>query len=211
MLFFSRSKQLGEARRPLHLVAGAVFLLLMAAANPVWAHGSINAGDFYQGLLHPVLHVEHILSILALGFWSGQAIGRGQWLTPLTFAGAVLIGAVLGLFSIALPSASIIIYASMVILGVFVAARLRLPITAMVPIAAVFGLFHGWAHGAGMLENLEKPVLFVLGIGVALGLLLFYSVQLLVYFKANWIQIAVRIAGSWITAIGLLVLALQTR
>ena len=205
------SKHLPRARGPLHICVVAVSLLLTFQSSRAWAHGNIDVADFYQGMLHPILHIEHILSILALGFWSGQAKGRGQWLTPLTFTGAVLLGAVLGLCSVELPAAPVVIYASMILLGLLVAARLRLPVAAMVSIAASLGLFHGWAHGNGMLESLDKPVAYVIGIGVALGLLLFYSVQLLVYFRANFIQIAVRIAGSWITAIGLLVLALQTR
>ena len=206
----ARTPQLGRPRRGLLLALTGTTVLLLTA-SPAWAHGNIDVADFYQGMLHPALHVEHVLAILALGFWSGQARGRGAWLAPISFIGATLIGAILGLLDVELIFASTLIYASMVVLGALVAAKLRLPVVFMVAIAVVFGLFHGWAHGDGVLESLEKPILYVLGIGVGLSLLLFYSAQLVIHFKASWIQVAVRIAGSWITAIGLLVLALHSR
>ena len=197
-------------RRRLLAIIGTVLCVLFAS-SPAFAHGNINADDFYTGMLHPVFHVEHILSIIALGFWSGQIGRKATWMLPLVFVGAVVVGAVLGLLSVVLPLAEIVIYLSMVILGLVVAARLLVAIWAIVPIAVVFGLCHGWAHGAGMVGDLEKPATYVVGLGIGVSLLLFYSVQLASRFKAQWMQIAVRIAGSWITATGLMVLALRFR
>lgn len=197
-------------KRHLFVVVGAVVCVVFTA-SPAWAHGNINADDFYTGMLHPVLHVEHILSILALGFWCGQIGQRATWIAPLVFVGSVVMGAVLGLLSVALPLADIIIYLSMVMLGLVVAARLVLNVWVIAPIVLIFGICHGWAHGAGMVGELEKPATYVVGLGLGVSLLLFYSVQLVVRFKAQWMQVAVRIAGSWITATGLMVLALRFR
>jgi urease accessory protein len=46
------------------------------------------------------------------------------------------------------PAVEPMILASILILGVLVALAVRLPVTALVPLVAIFGLAHGWAHGA---------------------------------------------------------------
>jgi urease accessory protein len=76
-------------------------------------------------------------------------------------------------------------------------------------LALVFGLSHGFANGTAV-TPLVKPYLFIPGVGLAGLVVTGYGVIMTDYVqrrKVGWMTIAVRVAGSWIAAIGLLVLA----
>ena len=94
-----------------------------------------------------------------------------------------------------------------------VAAAWPLPGAVFYGLVIVFGISHGFANGAAISGSI-KAYLFILGIGLAGLTVLAYGtfmVDFLLKRKAGWIQIAVRVAGSWIAAIGVLVLATTGR
>ena len=66
----ARAAQLGRR-------AALAALAQLAFAAPAHAHGNANLGDFYQGLLQPVFHLEFLLAALVLALWSAQQESRG--------------------------------------------------------------------------------------------------------------------------------------
>lgn len=185
--------------------AAALFAVL--SFWPVNAHAhlvSTRFGELYSGMLHPVLAFEHLLPWVALGLLGALAGHKtARWAVPVfplsVFAG-VLVAAVL-------PGAegvSILNLASFVLLGGLVAANVALPTTAFLVLVTAFGLTHGYGNEAG---ELRGPALVLYALGVALSA---YAVVTLVTAFAytltrrpGWGQIAVRAAGSWVLAIGL--------
>jgi len=153
-------------------------LLLMPTA--AFAHPSIthHVDGFLAGLSHPLTGLDHLMAMLSVGLWASQKGGRALWLWPAAFVTAMIAGGVTGMTGIALPLVEPTIIASVLVLGVVVAATLSLPTMVGIAMIAVFGLFHGNAHG------LEAPVvgagLYALGfvlstitlhvMGLALGL-----------------------------------------
>lgn len=127
------------------LLLAAAFLPSAALAHPGHVH---DEGQFLHGVMHPVGGADHLLAMVALGFLAAQLGGRAVWALPLTFVGAMLAGGALGAMGVALPAVEPMILASVVILGVLVAMAARLPLAALVPMVALFGAAHGWAHGA---------------------------------------------------------------
>lgn len=191
------------------VVQAGVALCLVTAANAAHAHAVINGiGGFYAGFLHPVTGLEHVLPFMALGILAGQ---QGDRVAPalLLFALMVMLGAVGALLIPALPYIGLLNILSGVLLGALVAAYWRLPVVFLYVIAIAFGLSHGFANGAALNESLN-PYLFIPGLGLA-GLVvpawLMIMVDYILRQKYNWMRIAVRVTGSWIAAIGLLVLA----
>jgi len=57
--------------------------------------------------------------------------------------------------------------------------------------------------------SIQRPVLYLLGLCSSVGLLCFHLESLVLRFPAFWMQIAVRVLGSWIATIGLLVMVLD--
>jgi urease accessory protein len=177
--------------------------------EPALAHGSLAVGDFYSGMLHPLLHFETLLPTLALALWSGQLGGSQSWRLPLAFLGAALVGALAGILEIDFYLGGASLRLSMLVLGLLVAARGRLPASLAITMASLFGLFEGQIHTYDPETKIERPLLFIAGAGSSIGLVLFHVATRVVRYRAFWVQTAVRIVGSWIAATGLLVLALE--
>jgi len=192
---------------------GCAALGLLAISAHAHAHTAVKgAGDFYAGLLHPVTALEHILPFVTLGLLAGQQGAKAQG-AVLVFALTLMLGAALALWVPALPYVALINILSAVLLGILVAAAWRLPLVLLYGITVLFGLSHGFANGTAISEGL-KPYLFIPGVGLAGLLAAAYGMimtDFLLRQKANWMHIAVRVAGSWIAAIGILVLATSAR
>ncbi len=117
---------------------------------------------FESGLLHPLTGLDHICAMVAVGLWAAQRSGRALWLVPLTFVSVMVIGGILGMGGVNVPYVEQGIAASVLVLGIFIAAAVRLPVAASMVIVGLFALFHGYAHGAEMPGGATG---FVYGIG----------------------------------------------
>lgn len=132
-------------------------LAAMLAGAPALAHpghdvASVGA-SLASGLLHPLTGADHLLAMVAVGVWSALAVGAvgaggGVLRLPLAFVALMLVGAVLGLAGFALPAVEPMIAASLLVVGLLVALRARLPAGAAMALVGGFALFHGYAHGA---------------------------------------------------------------
>lgn len=190
-----------------------VAVFLCVAASHAYAHSAAKGiGDFYAGALHPLTSLEHILPFLAFGILAGQ---QGQRAEPVlgAFCLALLGGALLSFWLPGTPWISVANLASSIVFGGLVALARPLPAALFYAIAIGFGLTHGFANGEGM-EPGGKAYLFVPGVALA-GLVVtaygLITTDWLLRRKTGWITIALRVAGSWIAAIGILVLAVGGR
>ena len=137
----------------MRLARPALALLLTAAALPALAHTGADAGahhhGFLAGFMHPLTGVDHLAAMLAVGLWSALAARNGRELlaAPLGVAAMLLAGALMGLAGVALPAVEPMIAASLLVLGLLVFTRRRLPALASAALVGVFAVFHGLAHG----------------------------------------------------------------
>ena len=191
---------------PTLLVALASACLLPA---PALAHGSLAVGDFYTGMLHPLLHFETVLPILALALWSGQLGDARAWQLPVAFSAAALVGAVAGILDVEPPVGRPLLLLPMLVLGLLVAVRGRLPAWLAMAMVLFFGIGQGQANTYDPEQQIERPALFLAGFGSSIGLIFFHVVTRVFRYRAFWVQTAVRVLGSWIAATGLLVLVLE--
>ena len=191
----------------------AVRLALLAGGLLCWAPGAAQAhlastrfGDFYAGLLHPVTALEHLLPVLGLGLLAGLQEPRvARWILLAVPAG-LLGGVVLAQLVPTLAAPIWVNRASFVIVGLLVASAWRLPTALLVALGAVFALTHGYENGTAVGEG-AKLHLFAFGAASAglVGVALAAAVTVSLSRRADWSRIAVRTAGSWIAAVGLMV------
>ena len=120
----------------------------LLAPTAALAHSGHEAGSFVVGMVHPVSGLDHMLAMVAVGLWASQIGGRAFWAAPLAFVAAMLLGGVIGAAGLSFPAVEPMILASIVLLGALVALAVRLPLGAALPLLAMFGAAHGWAHGA---------------------------------------------------------------
>ena len=93
--------------------------------------------------------------------------------------------------------------ASLILLGVLVAVDLNLPFVLVMVLAALLGISHGYLNGTAMAP---AGVAGLLGVATAVFVFVSLISGLMVRLEALWARTAVRVAGSWIDAIGLLML-----
>ena len=193
------------------LAATALGCGVVLSAAPALAHGSAAMGELYSGMLQPVLHFESLLPIVALALWSAQQPETLIWQLPLAFAGAALLAALLGLFSVAVPGAAQVQSAAMLGFGVLVAAQRRLPAPLALGLAGIAGLAQGYVGTFGEPAAAKSPVLYVTGFAIGLALLFFHIENLAVRARRFWMQIGLRVLGSWVAAVGMLISVLALR
>ncbi|HWF19070.1 MAG TPA: HupE/UreJ family protein [Verrucomicrobiae bacterium] len=123
----------------------ALFALapMLVQAHP--GHGLANS--FVGGFSHPLFGLDHILAMVAVGLWASQLGGRSVWAVPATFVGLMCVGGALGMMGVHLPLVEAGILASVLVLGILIAAAARLPLAASMALVGLFAIFHGHAHG----------------------------------------------------------------
>lgn len=130
-------------------------ILLASLALPATAHTGHDAGGFATGFAHPFGGFDHLLAMLAVGFWAAQSAARAEsraalWLLPAAFVLPMGAGFLLALTGVALPGVEAGIALSVLLLGLAVAFAARPPLAAAMAVTAAFALFHGHAHGSEM-------------------------------------------------------------
>ena len=80
----------------------------------------------------------------------------------------------------------------------------------MLPLVAVIGAVHGWLNGEAVAAT-GTSLLAGLGIVSAAAMVGLLLSAVSISLTASWQRVALRVAGSWIAAIGLLAIAWQFR
>ena len=167
-------------------------------------------GAFYSGMLHPLTALGQLLPWLALGLLAGlQDVKVGRWVL-LAFPAALLAGVSLSVAYPELIALSQVNNLSFVLLGGLVGLAWRLPTPALVALSLILGLIHGYENGLAMTAG-SDPALFAVGVTVAgyVAVTLVAAFTLFLRNKVGWGGIAVRAVGSWIAAIGIMMVGLD--
>lgn len=128
------------------LISAALFLAAIPAAQ---AHpGHDPAAGLAGGFAHPFSGWDHLLAMLAVGFWAAQQ--RAPRLLPAAFLAAMALGALAGGWIGPVPGLEQGIAASVLVAGLLIARRVRMPAAAGAAWVGAFALIHGAAHGAEM-------------------------------------------------------------
>ncbi|MCZ8092465.1 MAG: HupE/UreJ family protein [Acidovorax sp.] len=136
-----------RTKSALILIAASALSMSASAHTGVEAHSH---SGFISGFVHPLFGLDHLAAMVAVGLWSALAARKAgpelAW-GPVGFSAMLLAGAVLGLQGVAVPAVEPMIAASLLVTGLLVVSRLRVPgLVAALGVGA-FALFHGVAHG----------------------------------------------------------------
>jgi urease accessory protein len=185
--------------------AAMVFLMPDIAAAHLVTTGM---GSVYDGIGHLLLTPEDLIPVIAVALYvglRGKAPGRrALFFFPLAW----LAGGIAGLMATGtqifpLPMLSFLL------LGGLIAADLRLPDNIVTTLVIAIGIIHGFYNGIAMEGGPGISGLF--GITAALFVLVAIASAFVVSLQAAWTRVAVRIIGSWIAAVGILMLGWQAK
>ena len=185
---------------------GVVGMLLWPSA--AFAHPMQGVGDFYAGMLHPVVTLESILPIIALSLLAGQQARQTAIHLLCIFPAALVFGALLALFRPILSQVGIIQLGLTALFGILVALSRPLPVWFPIGLGGVLGITVGWTTASEITAEVS-PYRFIAGLSVGGLLLIAYGIGVVRHLKTPWTQIAIRVVGSWIAAVGILVSGLR--
>lgn len=158
-----------------------------------------------EGFLHPLLGIEHLIAMVAVGLLSAQIGGRAIWTVPLAFISLMAVGGVLGLFGIATPIIAYGIAASVILLGIALFVQKRIPETIALAVIGIFALFHGYAHGEAVPP--EQTFIFIVAyiVGFIISTAGLHVIGALVGFialRSDRGPLILRVTGAIIAIIG---------
>lgn len=183
---------------------------LTLPSSPAQAHDAFgNAGAFWAGFLHPLTALEHVLAIVAFGLLGGLQAPGPAFAALGAFALALLIGGLVGVSGLVPPDLLLHLgfagTASIAVIALLVALARPLPSSLLIGLAIVVGLLHGLANGTAHPASFN-PIAFLIGLVVGPTLVAHLLIGAIHRFRQPWTRIAVRVLGSWLAAVGLLVL-----
>jgi urease accessory protein len=187
-------------------LAAALLCLTSAAAQ---AHTVIpGIGGFPGGLLHPLLVPAHTLTLIALGLMAGRFTRSAQALLLAAFLIAACVSCALIAMAYSATRAETLLLALSAAIGLVLAAGLLLPLPVVAGLTATIA-------GALMFDSVP-PVLSVQATALSLAGIVTAAIALAA--ASAWLSgalpqrirsVSVRIAGSWIAASAIMVLALR--
>jgi hydrogenase/urease accessory protein HupE len=181
-------------------VLGLALTPQAAAAHLV----STGLGPYFDGVSHLAVTPEDLLPVLALSLLAGlggKKYARNVlFMLPIAWSAGGLLGL---LTSWSAPLATTAL--SFLILGGLVAADRSIGERFGLGLAILLGLLHGQMNGVEM-QDAGIGFTGLLGVASVLFVVVSLVSAVVVSQRRPWTRIAVRVAGSWIVAIGLLYL-----
>jgi urease accessory protein len=142
---------------------GVLAIVLIAAAQPAWAHHVMDSKlpqTFLQGLLsglgHPVIGIDHLAAVVGVGILAALA-GRSAAVV-LAFSVAVIAGVGLHLTNVDLPASELFVGLTTLLLGALVILRQSMSAALAAILFAVAGLVHGYALGESIVGAEPAPL-----------------------------------------------------
>ncbi len=194
----------------LPIYATSVFAVAMC---PATAHAHLNStglGPIYDGLMHFLMSPEDLVPVLALALLTGLRGASYGRRALFVLPSAWLLGGLLGLTASATNGSVILSSIWFLLLGGLLAADAKLSLRVTTAVATLVGLCDGYLNGTGMGVSVSAAAV-LLGLVFAVFVLVALPAAIVVRLRAAWTRIAVRVAGSWIAAGGLLLLGWATR
>jgi len=133
----------------LAIAFGFSFLVFASPASAHHAMGGKMPSNFFEGfmsgLAHPVIGVDHLAFIVAVGLFA--AVKPQGILMPIAFVLSAMLGTGIHLLNVTLPVVELIVSASILLFGILLATKNSPNSLVMIALSAIAGLFHGYAYG----------------------------------------------------------------
>lgn len=190
-------------------------IVLLAAPAPALAHELISQhGAFLGPALHVFTEIDHLAASTVVGLLAGQNEAPGRTYGVVAFLVALVLGIVaslgfagLGAFASVegLLSAATVLVAAMLI-----AVGKQLPVWLIAFVSTALGLVHGIANGYAIADS-PRMMVSVLGVGIAALVIAVVGMRIAAALSGRRGRLVVRVIGSWVAALSLLLTGLALR
>ncbi len=192
------------------IIAAAAALLVFTPSAGMAHLVNSGLGPFYDGALHLLLSPGDLLGLVAAALLAGLRGKRAGRLVVFVLPPVWFLSGLIGLnlsVTIDLPWLSVL---SFLVLGVMVAMDPKLNPVAVALLAGLFGALHGLLNGSALGKiGAGPPSLF--GIAATVLIISLLLSACIVLLRTARARIVVRVAGSWVAAIGMLMVGWLVR
>lgn len=167
----SKIKYFALSDRQLRLITliTVVGLVVLSMAQQALAHHALGGNipsnfweGFVSGLAHPVIGLDHLAFVVAVGLIAAGR--RSGAIIPSSFVLTALVGTGIHLLRFDLPLAEVAIAISVIACGTMLVLPNRPQTTVLIGLAAIAGLFHGYAYGEAIIgAQMDTVVAYLLG------------------------------------------------
>jgi urease accessory protein len=194
------------------LAAGAIVL----ATTPASAHHAMGGRlptnllhGLLSGLGHPVIGVDHLAFILAVGVASAFLAAR--YALPAIFIIATVAGCLVrSRTGIELPMIEVAVAGSLLLAGAFVMSGARMHVGVWAMLFGAGGLYHGAAYAAGIIGAETTPLLaYLAGFSLVQYAIAVGAIWLVrsVWHATSSLAVEPRLAGALVAGIGAALMA----
>jgi hydrogenase/urease accessory protein HupE len=196
-------KPVARSRLPICAVTTALIAIFPAPAE---AHlNATGMGPVYDGMAHFLMSPEDFVPVLALALLAGMRGASYGRRALFVLPAAWLLGGFVGLPESPTNASAVLSAVWFLLLGGLLAVDIQVPLLLTTLLAVVLGMDKGYLNGAGM-GHPETAAVALVGPVSAVFVIVAVASAFVVTLRAEWARIAVRVAGSWIAASGLLML-----
>lgn len=183
-------------------------VLMAVAASPAHAHGALpGGGGFYAGAAHPFVSLDHLVTLIAIGLLLSQRDLRAG--LGLLVAG-VMAGLALPFAGVTFAAAAVPMLAMAIAAGGSLALARHLPANVALLLSLAIGLCIGLQTDVPM-DTMVIAATAGAGVVVAVFLIAAYGMAMGTVVRDRLQGLPLRVAGSWIIAIALMMLAFLVR
>lgn len=186
-------------------IAAALAILSLWPSHAFAHQAGGTLGGFASGFTHPILGLDHMLAMLAVGIWGAQIGGRSLWTMPVTFPLIMALGGFLGAAGLPFPYVEIGIASSVIVLGAVIAFKLKPSEAISYVIIGAFALCHGHAHGTELPQAADGAA-YGIGFVLATGLIHLAGIGVGAAAKRPWEGKLARACGACISMAGVYIL-----
>jgi len=162
-------------------------------------------GPFYDGALHLLLSPTDMLGLAAAALLAGRHGRAAARLTVIVLPLCWLFAGVVGMQLETAVDLAWLSVTSFMLLGLLVAADAHMPAGAVACLAGGFGALQGLVNGS-TLATIDADATSLAGMVLTVLVLVLLTSATVTGSRAFWARVAVRIAGSWVAAAGILML-----
>jgi urease accessory protein len=197
-------------------ICGLTVLTLLILCAPVMAHHPFG-GDapvnifegFLSGIGHPVIGLDHLAFVITAGLLA-TTFNRG-WFIPIVFVLASLTGTIIHLLNFNLPMTEFLISLSVLGFGLLLAMKDSLPEAAVIVLAGMAGLFHGYAYGESVIgAGMPSLIAYLIGFSTIQMVIsggVYLVAKKLVSSDDNVKPLSLRFAGFILSGVGVTLLS----
>jgi hydrogenase/urease accessory protein HupE len=190
---------------------GTVLILVTTLLPTIaQAHVGVQTVDLLAGALHPWINLDSALLLIGLSLWLVQPATSTD-IKPFVINGlALAAGVASGLF-LRIPAPLWLIYCVALAAGLCVSLHVKQRSLPWLIALGWAALLAGYYAGVDAAADVKTPLVFLLG-SLAGGFVVPLSIAVILgERRSGAVQIGMRILGSWIAAISLMLLALRLR